>query len=71
MRNLTAKQKKLLTAEFDKLVASGNNYPDYWDVDYSILLPIDNLNPCEIFSQNVDRLFDDLIRKRQLKEGRF
>lgn len=68
MRKLTAKQTKLLKAEYAKLVKSGVKYPNYFDVNYHILFAIDNLHPCEVFSQNVDRLFDDLNAERS-REG--
>lgn len=64
MRKLTARQKQLLKAEFDRLVKSGIEYPDYFDMDYDTCLTIDNINPCEVYSQNVDRFFSDLIDKR-------
>lgn len=60
MRKLTAKQKKLLTAEWKRLVAQGVKNPDSSDIPANTYLAIDNINPCEIYWQNVNRLFDDL-----------
>ena len=68
MRALTAKQKKLLKIEYDRLVRSGVEYPDYDDVPYEVADAIDSLNYCEIFVPNVDRFFNDLTDKRLEKK---
>lgn len=68
MRALTAKQKKLLKIEYERLVRSGVEYPDVYDVDYDAYETIDNINPCEIYHQNVDHFFSDLNDKKLEKK---
>lgn len=62
MRKLTAGQKKAIERIFikyynenRKAAISIDDFP-YHDV----VLPIDNMNPCEVFWQNANRFIDDL-----------
>jgi hypothetical protein len=65
MRALTTKQKKALKQaalnyknEHGKLPSSVD------DFDYlKVVLPIDNMNPCEIFWQNANRFINDMFWK--------
>ena len=65
MRDLTKKQKKLLDKWYNKQKAKGKTFGLWWDVhyddDFSVELyeEIDNLNPCEIFYQNVNSYIQD------------
>ena len=60
MRKLTAKQKKLLTAEWYRLRASGIDYPCAHHIPDKTYLDIDNINPCEMYYYNARYLFDNL-----------
>jgi hypothetical protein len=57
MRKLTAKQKKILAQEWNRLKALGKVYPSVENIPYEVYEAVDALNPCEIFYQNVEHLF--------------
>ena len=56
MRNLTAKQKKLLEQAIHE---SGGIDRVYAEEDVGDITHIDALNPCELFYQNVNRFILD------------
>ena len=65
MRSLTVKQKKLLDAWYQEQKQKGKEFGIWWDVDkdddFSAELyeKIDEINPCEIFYQNVNSYIQD------------
>lgn len=67
MRQLTRKQKKLLDSWYNKQKAKGQNFGIWWDVkdddnfDGELYQKIDDINPCEIFYQNVNNYIHDKI----------
>jgi hypothetical protein len=67
MRNLTSMQKKLLKlAAIDYEKKHGQLPSCIDDLDYhKVVLPIGNINPCEVFWQNANRFISDLFFERQ------
>ena len=65
MRQLTKKQKKMLDIWYNQQKAKGKTFGLWWDVkdddDFSgeLYQEIDNINPCEIFYQNVNSYIHD------------
>lgn len=65
MRQLTAKQKRMLDAWYNEQKAKGKNFGLWWDVkddddfDGDLYQQIDSVNPCEIFHQNVNSYIQD------------
>jgi len=65
MRSLTKEQKKLLDRWYGEQKAKGKTFGLWWDVskdeDFSgdLYEEIDNLNPCEIFYQNVNHYIQE------------
>lgn len=68
MRKLTLMQKKLLKLAFNDYKRKTGHLPySTDDLDYStVVLLIDNINPCEVFWQNANRFLDD-IRSEELR----
>jgi hypothetical protein len=69
MRKLTAGQKKALKQaalnykrEHGELPVSVDNF-DY----YKVTLPIDNMNPCEVFWQNANRYIEDMYHDEVIR----
>ncbi len=60
MRQLTAKQKKMLDGWYNEQKAKGKEFGFWWDVkndddfDGELYEKIDAVNPCEIFYQNLN-----------------
>lgn len=60
MRDLTAKQKKMLNTWYNEQKANGKEFDYSWSVDTDedfsgeLYEAIDSINPCEIFYQNVN-----------------
>jgi len=65
MRQLTAKQRKMLDKWYSEQKANGKTFGLWWDVqkdeDFSgeLYEQIDNINPCEIFYQNVNNYIQE------------
>lgn len=65
MRSLTKGQKKLLDKWYYEQKRKGKSFGLWWDVkdddDFSseLYVEIDNLNPCEIFYQNVNNYIQE------------
>lgn len=65
MRQLTKKQKKMLDIWYNEYKAKGKTFGLWWDVkdddDFSgeLYQQIDDINPCEIFYQNVNHYIHD------------
>ena len=62
MRQLTTQQKRALTKAIEDYKKEHGKFPfSIDDFDYhKVVLPIDNMNPCEIFWQNANRFIEDL-----------
>ena len=75
MRNLTSMQKKLLKQAAQEYKRKHDKLPfSVDDLDYhKVVLPIDNINPCEVFWQNANRFITDLYFEdmRVIKQGGF
>lgn len=75
MRELTVKQKKLLDNWYNEQKAKGKVFGFSWDVgeddDFSSELyeEIDNINPCEIFYQNVNHYIQDKVTEEDQLEN--
>jgi hypothetical protein len=67
VRKLTAGQKKALKQAALKYKEEHGILPfSVDDFDYQkVTLPIDNMNPCEIFWQNANRFISDLYFEEQ------
>jgi len=69
MRKLTKKQKKMLDKWYNEQVKNGRSFDDYWKLDEddnfgsNLFHEIDNINPCEIFYQNVENYIQDKDNK--------
>ena len=65
MRKLTAQQKRALTKAAQDYKKEHGKFPSSTDdLDYTkVVLPIDNMNPCEVFYQNANRFLGDLYWK--------
>ena len=65
MRNLTAKQKKMLDVWYNEQKAKGKEFGYFWEVDNDedfdsdLYERINAINPCEIFYQNVNEYIQD------------
>lgn len=65
MRQLTKRQKKMLDKWYNKQRTRGKTFGLWWDVkddddfDGDLYQEIDNLNPCEIFYQNVNHYIQE------------
>lgn len=68
MRKLTRKQKTMLTKAIEDYKRKEGKYPlSVDDFDYQdVVLPIDNVNPCEIFWQNANRFITDYVMDKRL-----
>lgn len=72
MRNLTRKQKRLLKEEWERLHnEEGIEYPKQDDIPFKTWKAIDDINPCEIYHWNIDRLFDELNNESMLQSPAF
>jgi hypothetical protein len=60
MRELTRKQKLMLKAEWKRLRKTGVKFPKLKDIPWKTYSEINEINPCEIFYQNVDHYFHEL-----------
>lgn len=65
MRTLTAKQKKLLRDWFDKNYDGGYKFDMADKIDSETYNAIDEINPTEIFHQNVNNYLEELVNNRQ------
>ena len=67
MRKLTAGQKKALKqAALNYKKEHGQLPTSVDDLDYhKVVLPIDNMNPCEVFWQNANRFISDMYFEEQ------
>ena len=60
MRNLTRQQKKILDQWYNGEKTKGKSFGLWWDVrtdndfSYELYEKLNDLNPCEIFYQNVN-----------------
>lgn len=67
MRNLTAKQKKLLDIWFDEQIKRGKEFGYFWDLEkdddfsYELFNLIDTFNPCEIINQNINNYIKEKL----------
>lgn len=65
MRSLTISQKKLLDKWYAEQTRTGKTFGYFWDVQFDedfsgeLYEQIDNINPCEIFYQNVNNYIQD------------
>jgi len=70
MRDLTREQKKLLDNWYEEQKEKGKEFGLWWKVDkdddfsYELYEKIDDINPCEIFYQNVNNYIQD----KEMKE---
>ena len=64
MRNLTAKQKKLLQEWFDKNYDGGCKFQMSDKIDYDTYEMIENIHPTEIHYQNVNNYLEELVDKK-------
>lgn len=62
MRNLTMKQKSLLRQWFNKNYDGGYKFELSEKMDYDTYNMIDEINPTEIYKQNVDRYLESLVK---------
>ena len=68
MRNLTAKQKKLLDIWFEEQTKKGKQFGYFWELEhdddfsYELLNLIDAINPCEIVNQNINNYIQEKIK---------
>lgn len=60
MRNLTAKQKKLLRDWFNKNYKGGYKFDMSQEIDADELDKIDSINYCEVFIPNANSFLEDL-----------
>jgi hypothetical protein len=67
MRKLTAGQKKALKQAALNYQKEHGTLPfSVDDFDYQkVTLPIDNMNPCEVFWQNANRFISDMYFEEQ------
>ena len=61
MRNLTKKQKEMLKDWFNKNYDGGCMFEMADKIDFETYSKIDNINPCEIFYQNVNHFLEGLV----------
>lgn len=67
MRNLTAKQKKLLDKWYLQQIARGKQFTIWWKVDedddfsYELYEEIEGINPCEMLYQNINNYITDKL----------
>jgi len=66
MRQLTAKQKEMIDNWYKKQKQKSKSFGLWWDVkddddfDGELYQKIDDINPCEIFYQNINNYIHDL-----------
>ena len=68
MRDLTREQKKLLDIWYNEQESQGRKLSPCWDIekDWSftgeLFEEIDNINPCEIITQNINQYITSKIK---------
>jgi hypothetical protein len=64
MRNLTSKQKKMLKEWFVKNYDGGCMFDMADKIDAELYNKIDDINPCEVFHQNVNHYLEELVNNK-------